>query len=64
MVMSMPAALLELLALRTKQPPPGGTAAVGAADRPLYLLKSAGRMKRLQALCSGSKATASALFGL
>jgi hypothetical protein len=50
-VMAMSAALLELLALRTNQPPPLWTAAVGAVARPRYLLKSADRMKRLQALC-------------
>jgi hypothetical protein len=50
-VMAMSAALLELLALRTSQPPPAWTATVGAVDRPLYLLKSADRMKRLRTLC-------------
>jgi hypothetical protein len=50
-VMALSAALLELLALRTSQPPPAWTATVGAADRPRYLLKSADRMKRLRTLC-------------
>jgi hypothetical protein len=50
-VLAMAAALLELLALRSGQAPPAWTAAIGPANKPFYLLKSAERMKRLQRLC-------------
>jgi len=50
-VLAMSAALLELLALRTGQPPPSWTAAIGPIKEPFYLLKSVAYMKRLQQLC-------------
>lgn len=45
------AALLELFSLRTQQPAPEWTQHVGAAEQPLYLLKSAAHMRRLRDLC-------------
>jgi len=45
------AALLELLALRTQQCPPGWTAEIGEMDEPFHLLTSAARMPRLRAAC-------------
>ncbi len=50
-LLSLSAALLELLALRTGQTPPAWTAAVGPIKEPFYLLKSATQMKRLRQLC-------------
>lgn len=50
-VLAMSAALLELLALRTDQKPPAWTAEIGPAAEPVYLLKAAAQMKRLQTLC-------------
>jgi hypothetical protein len=45
------AALLELFASRLDQPSPAWTATIGPVAEPLYLLKSAARMKRLRQLC-------------
>jgi hypothetical protein len=45
------AALVELLADRSHQPPPGWVHGIGSAESPLYLLKSAVTMPRLRKLC-------------
>lgn len=45
------ASLIELLALRLRQPPPLWTQDVGALPEPVYLLKAAANMKRLRVLC-------------
>lgn len=50
-ILSLSAALLELLALRTDQLPPNWTAMIGPVKEPVYLLKSAVQMKRLRQLC-------------
>lgn len=50
-ILAMSAALIELLALRTDQKPPVWTAEIGPVAEPIYLLKAAAQMKRLQALC-------------
>lgn len=46
----MSAALLELLAMRMNQAPPPWAASVEAVKEPVYLLKSAVHVKRLQQL--------------
>ena len=50
-VLAAAAALLELLAARTNQNAPEWTATIGPASEPVFLLKAAGTMKRLRALC-------------
>src|SRR5688572_27880641 len=50
-VRAVAAALVELLAQRRRQPPPAWTAAIGAAPRPIHLVKSAATMPRLRRLC-------------
>ena len=50
-VRAVAAALVELLAQRRRQPPPAWTAAIGAAPRPVHLVKSAATMPRLRKLC-------------
>lgn len=50
-VLAIAAALLELLASRTDQPPPAWTAEIGALPEPFFLLDAALRMPRLRELC-------------
>lgn len=50
-VLVISAGLAELLAERRNEPAPRWTREIGAAARPLYLLKSAQRMPRLRTLC-------------
>jgi hypothetical protein len=50
-LLSATAALLELLAQRQRQQPPTWTQAVGAVSPPVYLLKSAAKMRRLREMC-------------
>jgi hypothetical protein len=50
-ILGTAAALLELLAQRTGQSAPAWTREIGAVPEPVFLLKSATRMKRLRALC-------------
>ena len=50
-VLTTAAALMELFATRAQQPPPAWTSDVGALCEPVYLLKAAATMKRLQTLC-------------
>ncbi len=50
-VLAMTAALLELFAERTHQPPPAWTQVVGALPSPVYLLRAAKTMRRLRELC-------------
>lgn len=45
------ASLVELLALRLRQPPPPWAKDVGALPEPMHLLKATASMKRLRALC-------------
>jgi hypothetical protein len=45
------ASIAELLALRQGQIPPDWTKEIGPLNEPLYLLKSASKMKRLRELC-------------
>lgn len=45
------AALLELLAQRQQQQPPTWTQQIGSLPSPIYLLKSAAKMKRLREMC-------------
>ena len=45
------AALVELLALRRQQEPPGWTKTIGALSEPFFLLEAALTMKRLRQLC-------------
>ena len=50
-LVAVTAALAELLAGRLRQPPPAWTAAIGPADRPVYLVRAAERMRRLREAC-------------
>ena len=50
-VLALAAALVELFALRTKQPAPAWTQVVGALPEPVYLVKAASTMTRLRELC-------------
>jgi hypothetical protein len=50
-VVAIAAALAELFAERLHQHPPAWAAHVGPLQEPLFLLKSAGTMKRLRDLC-------------
>ena len=50
-LLTMSAALTELLALRSHQNPPAWTKEIGALKEPFFLLESAATMKRLRVLC-------------
>lgn len=50
-LLTMSAALVELLASRTKQTPPAWTKEIGPLAEPFFLLESAATMKRLRDLC-------------
>lgn len=50
-LLTMAAALIELLALHQKQSPPNWTKAIGPLPEPFFLLESAATLKRLRALC-------------
>jgi len=50
-LLAIAAALLELFALRTHQPPPQWTQQIGPVEPPRYLLKAAARLRRLRDLC-------------
>ncbi len=50
-VLSVAAALVELLALRQQQPPPAWAREIGPLAEPFFLLKAAETMKRLRQLC-------------
>ena len=50
-LLSTAAALVELFAMRWRQEPPAWTATVGGLENPIFLVKSAARMKRLRELC-------------
>lgn len=45
------AGLLELLALRTNQPPPNWTASIGGLSQPLFLVAEAEHMKNTRIMC-------------
>jgi hypothetical protein len=49
--LALSAGLVELFATRTNQPPPAWTASIGPATAPVYLLRSAIKMKRLRQMC-------------
>jgi hypothetical protein len=51
MVLVLAAALIELFAMRSNQTPPPWTQVIGTLSEPVYLLKSAYKMKRLRELC-------------
>ena len=48
---ALAAGVVELLASRSGQPPPGGAPAIPAAPRTLYLVRAAATMPRLRAAC-------------
>lgn len=48
---ALAAAIIELLAEQAKQAPPSWTVEAGALSEPMFLLKSAAKMKRLRQLC-------------
>ncbi|MCP5100726.1 MAG: hypothetical protein GY943_34690 [Chloroflexi bacterium] len=48
---ALAAAIIELLAEQTKQIPPSWTVDAGSLPEPMFLLKSAAKMKRLRQLC-------------
>ena len=50
-VLAITASLLELFALRTKQPAPAWTQQVGPVEQPIFLVKAATHMRRLRDLC-------------
>lgn len=50
-MLALSAALIELFALRTKQPAPAWTQVVGAVSEPVYLVQAARTMTRLRELC-------------
>jgi hypothetical protein len=50
-VLVLAAALVELFAMRSNQAPPTWTQVIGTLPEPVYLLKSAYKMKRLRELC-------------
>ena len=50
-LLTIAAALAELLATRQNQTPPAWTKEVGALQEPFFLLRSAETMKRLRILC-------------
>ena len=50
-VLAAAAAIVELLAQRRQQRPPTWTQSVGAVWPPVFLLKSANRMRRLREMC-------------
>ncbi len=50
-LLSVAAALVELLAERTNQPPPFWTANIGAVAVPLFLVAAAERLASLRQLC-------------
>lgn len=49
--LAIAAALLELFALRQQKKAPSWTSDVGGVSEPVFLLKSATKMKRLRELC-------------
>jgi len=51
-ILATAAALVELLALRTQQPPPSWTARIGPVRNPTYLVKAARTMPRLRQSCA------------
>ena len=51
LLLSMSAALTELLASRQNQHPPSWTREIGPAAEPFFLLESVAHMKRLRELC-------------
>lgn len=50
-VLTMAAALVELLALRLEQPAPEWTREIGAMSEPFFLLEAVQRMPRLRSVC-------------
>ena len=50
-VLAAAASLIELLAERSKQSPPAWTTEIGALPKPIYLVPSANKMRRLRTLC-------------
>lgn len=50
-VLAAAAAIVELLAQRRQQRPPTWTRSVGAISPPVFLLKSANKMRRLREMC-------------
>ena len=50
-VLAAAAAIVELLAQRRQQRPPTWTQSVGAISPPVFLLKSATKMRRLREMC-------------
>lgn len=50
-LLSIAAAIVELLAARQGQKPPAWTKDIGALNEPFFLIESAARMKRLRELC-------------
>ena len=50
-VLAATAAIVELLAQRRQQRPPRWTEGVGTVSPPVYLLKSAHKMRRLREMC-------------
>ena len=50
-LLTMSAALVELLALRQNQRPPQWTKEIGPLAEPFFLLESASTMKRLREMC-------------
>ena len=50
-LLSMAAALVELLAARRQQPPPPWASEIGPLPEPFFLLEASERMQRLRALC-------------
>ena len=50
-VLAVSAALAELFAQRLQQPPPPWTSQIGPLPEPIFLVRSAARMKRLRQLC-------------
>jgi hypothetical protein len=50
-ILSLSAALAELLAERLNQSPPAWSAGVGPAQSPTHLLRSASQMRRLREMC-------------
>jgi hypothetical protein len=50
-LLSIAAALVELLATRQEQNPPAWTKEIGPLTEPFFMLESAASMKRLRVLC-------------
>ena len=50
-MLSVAAAIVELLAVRQGQKPPAWTQEIGSLDIPFFMIESAARMKRLRELC-------------